>query len=321
MVHFESDGDVASMTRIVLAVANYAEARILSEVHGWAEKSLEMSVETGTKTDPELVGTVARFLSHAGDLARISELMATIDDTGASCHVLMGSIVRDWFEGRPDKVTSSLSEGLIEQGGTGGYWELTFNLLAVYSATALGTDPLPALSRLETLAITGGDVAQICGLAASANQLFTSGETERSIERSYEAIEQAEKLGLAGLAQIIGSSRSVAVVMQPDPKRAARAVAESMARGVENGSWSLVATDLGLAAEVLTRANKGPIAAALIGARRAAGYSIPSTRVAEEQLLSTLGKQLGEQLHVQLDQGGLLDMETAARLGIEALRP
>ena len=301
---FESTGTLDAMAQLVNATANYAEARLLTEVHQWAERAHAAAIDAGETPDPVLTANLARFSVHHGQLDRMNELLATIDREHPSPHVRMAFIGRDWYHGRADEVFELLDRTLDDVRGDGGYWELTFTLLRTMSAQAVGERPITLLDRLEAMAADGRPTADIFGQIARALRLKWNGRPTEAISGFYEALARAEALGNAGFAKVTNSLRTRAYRSLGDPAEAAAVVGPSIRAAVESGGQSMAVDSLVTAAVILADGGRADVAAQILGARRVAGYRFAGAAEA------SFHKRLTEAL-------GPTDLATNSELGYQ----
>jgi predicted ATPase/DNA-binding winged helix-turn-helix (wHTH) protein len=313
----ESEGDLDSMSRLVVATANYAEARLLTEVHRWADRAHRAAIEAGVEPDIELVANLARFQVHHGDLDRIQALIGGVSDTGSN-HVRMGIICRDWYQGRVEEVSEILDRALDEQAGLSGYWELTFGVLRLMSAPVANDRPTHLLARLQAGAARPSPVHELFAALARGVEIDWSGDPAASLVHFDSAVAQAESLGFAGFTQIAHNMRASAHRSLADPSSAAPVLAASIRRNVDSGGLSLVAESLGSAATILIAGGRADIAVQVLAARRQAGYRIaPRT---EAGFLSRCEELLGaDELAANEAAGRRLDLSAAIELAVTGL--
>ena len=318
-LHDESRDDLEAMTRLVVLVSNYADARLISEVNGWAARTVALATRRQAPIDDELAATAARLVSHTGDLERVAELTAGIDRRNPSSHVAIGLLVGDWLAGRHQRALDLLDVVLAREEGTGGYWELSYSLLRIAATLATGRDPGPVVDRLAVLADLGGEVAGFGRPMADGVRALQAGDPVRAVDRFGQAVARAEAARCAGIAQLIRVMRVGTLNQLRDPGLAARAVVESLDGAGERGAWALTAMGLGTTVRLLAEIGEAATAARVVGALRAAGHlGVPTGRGSSIDRL--LDDRLGGAAADHLAQGGLLSVEQATGLALAALR-
>ena len=328
---FEATGEIDAMAELVNATANYAEARLLTEVHRWAERAHRAALDAGVTPDPVLAANVARFSVHHGQLERMSELLDPIDRDHPSPHVRMAFIGRDWYVGRADDVFELLDRTLDEVRGEGGYWELTFTLLRVMSAQAVGDRLTELLDRLDGRLADDRPTAEFFQRTAEALRLQWDGRLTEAIVAFDEALARAEALGAAGFGLVANSLRTRAYRSLGDPAQAAALVGPSIRAAVESGGWSLAADSLVTAAIILADGGRADVAAQILAARRRAGYRFAGNaeaafrkRLTEElgqaayAANNEVGEQMGLAAAIDRAESELADLATLATTGENA---
>lgn len=307
----EDAGDVRAMTRLVTATANYAEARLLAEVHRWAERAHLITEKLGAEPDPVLVANLARFLVHRAELDRMGELLSGVDRGHPSPHVTMAFIGWDWYHGRLDEVFGAIDPA-IERSDPGGYWELTLIMLRVMASPSIGEHPTHLLDRLEASGLAAGRTGRLFVHIARGVRAQWDGRPEEAVTELDAAVGAAEALGTAGFAQVLDSIRTSSSRRLGDAGRAASAVADSIRRGLGTGGRSIVADNLGAAAAVLLDGGRADVAAQTLAARRAAGYRHPTER--ESSLRQRIDRALDHEALAAAEQRG-------RSLGLDAMIP
>lgn len=314
----EQTGDVDAMTRLLLASVNYAEARILVEVHDWADRVDAAARSADRELTPELLATRARFAVHHAELDLADRLLDEVEPTLTSNHVRMGFIARDWYRGRIDDVLDRLDPAIEEARGDGGYWELSLTMLRVMASPAAGQRPEHLVDRLTALA-GGGPTPALFARLAAAVRLHWSGRPEEAIAVLDEAIALAEARGHTGFAQLGHLLRTGSQRAAGDRRRAAADVASSLARGLESGGQSIVVDSLTAAAAILVDGGRPELAARILASRQAAGYR--SGGADHGPLIDRVTEVLGqEEIAVALEEGRRLELAAAITLAVDGLR-
>lgn len=273
---YSTERDVAAMTELLTATANYSEARLLAEVCAWAEEALDIARAEEIEPDPVLVANLARFSVHTGRLAVTDELLAGIDPADGSTHVRMAFILCDWYQGRLESTLRHIDAAIEDVHGQGGYWEGTLGVIRLISDPTASAGTIAAIDRLEELADGGGLTGALYAQVARGVRLSCEGHPELGAVELDRALAVAEGFGAMGFAQLIEILRARAYRELGEPSRAASVLAESIKRAVASGGWALAAESLGAAANVLSDGGRADVAAQILAARRSAGYRFRS---------------------------------------------
>ena len=319
MQHLQQGTDVASATSLVNAVATYGEVRFVSEVRTWAEATLAAVTEAGADPDPDLVANVARMAGHGGDLERAAQLMDELPEDASSTRVVMARLAVAHYQADVERA-SQLSDTALEViGRTGGFDELGLLMTRVFLAAATGTTDFPSSDRMVAVGKQTGQTGQLFVAFGDAARADWSGDKGAAVDAFDDAITLAETLRLPFLAQSIATYRSIVIVSLDDVARAAQAVGNSLARGLDTGAWALVASDLGIAAKVLVDCGEVAFAAEVLGAREQAGYHLPATDWVAGMMVAVVTEHLGDATERHLAAGAELSLEVAARGAVDRL--
>ncbi|MEM9711719.1 MAG: winged helix-turn-helix domain-containing protein [Actinomycetota bacterium] len=313
--------DLEGLSEAVGHTANYAEARLAAEVHEWADHALVLAAELGVEPRTDLRVHAARFRSHHGDMAAVDELLDGIDPAEGLRSSVIGSglLVRDWYAGRADVALATIDAALEREAGTGAYWELSYGLLRLAGAGAIGERPVGILDRLASLGHLPSGSSSVAAAAAEATRRWWEDDVAGAVATFDTALAAADRIGCAGFRQLLSTMRSRVVSELDDREVAAATIADSLVRGADSGAWSIVAGDLGMAARVLIELGDAATAARLEAARLEAGYRA-SPASATGSVSGRLEAALGDELDRHHDQGRLLTIEQAATQAIGALR-
>ena len=314
--HAEASGDLGAMTRMVDALANYAEANLSSEVHRFAAITYEQHVAASLDVPLSLRANHARFVSHRGDLAAVTELLDGITGSDGSDRLSTALMTRDFYQGDLDATREVLATALAQFAGTGGFAELTFDALAIISGLFSADRMAELAARLESLGTTGGDIAGLFGRFGLAVRQLLGGDTELAVA-TLSAVEEAfEERRNSGFARLATSLRSNALLRIDDPALMRSMMTRSLERGLVQGAGSMMAGDITRAARLLAQFGRVEVAMTLASAAEASGFAAGAQAMGE--LAALAGDDPAAMARAE-SSGRYLTLDQAARTAIDAL--
>jgi predicted ATPase/DNA-binding winged helix-turn-helix (wHTH) protein len=315
--HFRRSNNVDSMTAMVSALDNYAEAKLSGPIHRMTASAFQSCIENDLDVPLELRANHARFSSHQGDLDRIGVLLEGIDDDQGDNRMAVALLGRDFYGGDVAATQRILQAALERVQGTGGFSEIAFSSLTILSMMFGPERSVELACRLEAIGRTGGEVAQIIGRFGAGARHVMTGEMDRGLRLLTEAEEALMERRLSGLARMATSMRSIAVATIDDVDLKRTLVARSLERGIAIGAGSMMAGDMARAAMVLAEMGSKEDALTLAAAVDASGFS------AGAQALSALRARLGESPDRAAGTasmiGAHMSLQEAAQFAVEAL--
>lgn len=309
--------DPGSVERIVRAVVGYAELFAVLEVADWCGR---LERHPATPTDEarhaDAVAVHARMLAHQGELDRAGELARRARALHESHVTLLATVWWAYYTGELDTVLA-IAPRLVElsrseRGVDRAYAEGFMAIVAAVqqdeteSAAAVGPERAArgALGAFETLAAG----LRLCASDPAGASMLLEAVVEESLRRDYRLL-----LGAAAstLTQIALPARPAREAMQ--------VLARTLLRYRERSMWNLIAADIAMAARLLADAGDPEVAARLLGARLASGYSVGLSEVLAGVLRAELSEQLGPRYDELVAQGGAWRPPEAADVAVEHL--
>lgn len=310
--------DLAALRRILRAVVAAAELFTILEVTDWCRWLFERS--PATTVDPlhaEAMAVYARMLAHQGDLHTAAELARLAVRAHESRITLLGVVWCAYYTGDLETVVDTAPRLVaLSRSGRGVDRAYAEGFMAIVAAVrqdeSAGDVPLEAvhpergaLGALDTLA---------AGLRCCASDPEMASEllesvVEVSLERDYRLL-----LGAAA-----STLTQIALPARPPPE-AMTILARTLSRYRERSMWNLIAADIVMAARLLAGAGQPEVAARLLGARLASGYSVGLSEALVAVLSDELSSLLGQRFDVLVNQGRAWRPPEAAAVAIEQLR-
>jgi predicted ATPase len=313
------DGDVRSVRRIVRAVAGYADVFAVYEVGDWCERG-GLDSDLTNDPDPELAADAlaaqARTLAHQGHQEQARLLADRALDLNESHATLLSVAWCAYYTGHLDLVVElaprllelSRSPRGFDRGYAEGFAAIVIAVRQERDITSATIAPSHAddgvLGALDTL--TEG--LRLCTAQPDVAAELLEAVVEASIRRDYRLL-----LGAAAstLTQITLPARP--------PDQAMRTLLRSLTRYRERSMWNLISADIVMAARLLADADMPEVAARLIGARLASGYSVGLSEVLAVLLQDELAARLGEAYEPLVEQGRAWRPPEAAAKAIDGL--
>ncbi|MEO1059870.1 MAG: winged helix-turn-helix domain-containing protein [Actinomycetota bacterium] len=317
--HHRAGDDLAAMVRMVDALADYAEGNLSSEVHRFAAIAFEAHVGANAAVPLSLRANHARFVSHRGDLAQVTDLLRGIRESDGSNRLSTALMTRDFFAGDLDATRATLEAGLDRNAGTGGFGEFSFSALAIISGVLPSERVAQLATRLERLGASGGYVARCFGDYGLAVRQLHDGEVEQAIDTLTDVEERFEERRHSGFARVATSLRSLALVRVGDPDLMRSMMVRSLERGLDQGAGSMMAGDIARAARLLARFGDVDTAVTLASAGESSGFAAGAEAMAEVSAGRDADGGDDERWARAVEIGRSLTLEDAARLAIEAL--
>ncbi|MCC5950819.1 MAG: winged helix-turn-helix domain-containing protein [Acidimicrobiia bacterium] len=312
-------GDVASVRRIVVAVAQYADLFAVHEVGEWCRLAGidgDVDLDAHPERTAEVVSIRARALAHQGRLAEAPPLAKQALGRHESHATVLSVVWCAYYSGdlervmdlAPLLVATSRSERGLDRGYADGFQAIVSAVRQEASITSTAVDP----ARVEDGLLGTFDVftegLRLCTADPESAAGLLEAVVEISLRRDYRLL-----LGAAA-----STLTQITLPARPLPEAMAT-LRRTLTRYRERSLWNLISADVVMAARLLADVGDEEMAARLIGARLASGYASGLSEILSLLVQQDLAASLGDAYEPLVAQGRSWRPPEAATRAVDAL--
>ncbi|MEM9041640.1 MAG: winged helix-turn-helix domain-containing protein [Actinomycetota bacterium] len=329
--------DLASVRRVVSAVAVYAELWLQAEVIDWAISAAggDGPVTAGEIDRAESLAVASRLLAHGGDRDRAAQIVQSMDTVEPTPPIVLARLWSAWYRGDTDGVSEQLErlESQRHAGADGsGLTELSVRALRVFAVSNAGRVEPQANDALRSVARRSGVTGRPFELLADGTEAYWDQRFADALDPFDRAVEAAVDRGQMLFAAGTASFRSIALASMIHDDRVIGRLRSTLGAAVEAGPEPIVVgsfparttgrlgnlavlTDVTVAALALAVRGEHRAASRILAVRAASSYHSRPSELIAAMVVATLTDDGIVEFESESDIG----LEEAARIAIAAL--